>query len=88
MAPKSVGPLPPNILSIIMEATAGLSRVRRPAVVSSRFKPNIPEPGDRRANLRQERYAAAPTTAFYEWFADLRRAHTPFDEPPSAADDH
>ena len=71
-----------------VEATGSTQRARRPTVSSSRFKVTPLGP-ERVSNLsRPERGAGAPPTAFDEWFVDLRRSHTPFHEPPSAADDH
>jgi hypothetical protein len=71
-----------------VEATYGGQGARRPVVASSRFKPNVLATVHRSELSRPGRSAGATTTAVDEWFVDLRRAHTPFHEPPSAADDH
>src|SRR5262245_11240645 len=71
-----------------VEATGGTRPDRRPTVSSSRVKVTLPEPSRVSDLSRPERGAGAPTTAFDQWFVDLRRAHSPFHEPPSSTDDH
>ena len=72
-----------------VEATGGPQHVRKLAAVSpGRFKVDTPEPRRPSFLSRPERGAGVPTNGLDEWFVDLRRAHTPFHEPPSAADDH
>jgi hypothetical protein len=71
-----------------VEATGNTRHARRPTVSSSRFKGEVPRTVRVSDRSRSEHGAEAPTTAFNDWFVDLRRAHTPFHEPPSSADDH
>lgn len=68
----------------------GVTRAARRAAViaSNRVKVDPPEPSRPSYLPSPERGAGAPTASLGEWFVDLRRAHTPFHEPPSAADDH
>lgn len=62
--------------------------VERPSTASISFKSNTPEFRPQSELLRLEPRVTVPAPVSGEWFVALRRAHTPFHEPPSAVDDH